>query len=496
MADNLSAAYLGFDISTTAVTAIVRSRSGEEGFVAVPMQGRTSWFEQPAFEHAYLPLLLLHAVVSLQHQGWRFDDQNGCLAISIRQHDLTLLDKGGNPLGPAITWECSIAEEEAKSLNLDPEVVAEVGPVAARMLTPKAQWLLARDPSLRDRIKWLLTTADWINTELIGKPTFGSSDGLSNAQISQANKKAFAKAAIAKAKLETSWQPKIVQSGSVIGSVQSASAGRSLWRPLLEILQGWKVGAPLGDNNAGALGMGVHATGRLALSAGSSGTAIMVWENNKLPNSPPDGVEPPLQFEFFDDTMLLTMLSRCALAYDKFRRDQLPVDLADDHGRLNAMALSAAISDDQLLLAEFGAAGETFPAGWEALSPEQQIASMQFSIAIGLLAQAKQIFDYLPEAKDSIADCVLTGGLSQSEFFQHVIAAGMELLAPGCQTKVSARTGPSRFQAAARGAMMAAMLGAESQNLAAVAKSMEELQTCEGAGEAALQSRIKQVLAI
>ncbi|WP_197442533.1 FGGY family carbohydrate kinase [Lignipirellula cremea] len=489
------AAWLGFDISTTAVTALVRSKDGEEDFVAAPMQGRTTWFEQPAFDHNYLPLLLLHTIVSFQNRGWSFADQQGCLALSIRQHDLTLLDADGRPLGPAITWECSIAEEEAAQLNADSQVQDEVGPVAARMLTPKAQWLLERDPSLRSRIHTLCTTADWINAELTGKASFGSSDGLSNAQLKQRGK-TCATYALEKAGLPPDWQPPVVHSGQVVGPVRDAAGGRPLWRPLLELLQGWRVGAPLGDNNAGALGMGVHAPGRLALSAGSSGTAVTVCPGSDLP-SPTAGEAAPLQFEFYDLTMLLTMLPRCALAYDKFRADYLPAELIDSHEQLNQMALDADLGEDSLVLVESTPSGEMVPAGWSELSPGQQTASMQFSIAVGLLRQAQAILQYLPGAEESIRECVLTGGLSQSQFFQETIAVGMTVLAGSCRTLVSARTGPSRFQAASRGAMMTAMLPDREQDLSAIALEMEEVEACpQPTGERATQltARLQQAL--
>ena len=52
---------------------------------------------------------------------------------------------------------------------------------------------------------------------------------------------------------------------------------------------------------------------------------------------------------------------------------------------------------------------------------------------------------------------VLTGGLSQSRFFQQVFHAGAKLLSPKAKVMISARKGPMRFQTAAYGALLNAM---------------------------------------
>lgn len=481
-----AAKYWGIDISTSAVTSLIRDAEGNEDFTAIPMRGRTTWHDQPAFDHAHLPELLLQTVVQFEERGWQFEDMGGCLVISIRQHDLTLLDAEGSLLGPAITWECSVATEQEAALNANDAVVAEVGPVAARMLTPKCQWLLAQQPDLKSRIAHLMTTGDWINYQLTGKLSFGSSDGLSNAQLNQQTKEC-ATTTISAAGLDPAWQPPVVHAGSLVGEVREPENANEGWLALIGKLQSWRVGSPLGDNNAGALGMGVHEPGRLALSAGSSGTAIAVCDNAELPENSSiewkEGHGAPLQFEFFSQTMLLTMLHRCALAYDAFC-ETLPAELRGDHEKINQMALAADLTGNALLRVHSDTAGEHYPeadpsiasSGWSELSVGQQIASMQLSIAAGLLSYAQDILLFLGDAKPH--DCVLTGGLSQSPFFQAAITAGMETLAPGCQVFVSSRTGPSRFQAAARGALMAAMLPDQGNDLAASAAAMEQVERC------------------
>lgn len=496
MAAARRAAYLGISLSTTTVGLLVRSRKGDEEYVAHPMLGRTAVLGEPAFTHDELPLVLLHCLVTLEQRGWTFHNQNGCLAIAVRQHDLTLADDRLRPLLPALTWESNAASVEADALNADPQVTAEVGPVAARMLTPKAQWLLARRPELRDRLRWVLTTADWIGARLTGEPRFGSSDGLSNAQLRQSDK-APARKTLAKAGLAPRWQPPVVKSGEVAGTVDSERA-TGVWTTVARLLHGWRVGAPLGDNHAGAWGMSVAGPGRVVLSAGSSGTAVGVCPRGALAKVgavlPPDR-PPPLQFEFFDETLLLTMLPRCCVAWDAFRAT-LPADLRDDFGRINQLAERVPL-DAPLPLWKSAGAKEKLPREWAAADVGRQIAGAQFSVAVGLLQYASDLVKVLRAARVEPTEFVLTGGLGQSPLFQQVVLAGLELLAPGRSLSVSARTGPDRFQAAARGALMAAMLPDHGGELSGIARKMDCVQPCpQGAPErlAALGARLKKLL--
>ncbi len=67
----------------------------------------------------------------------------------------------------------------------------------------------------------------------------------------------------------------------------------------------------------------------------------------------------------------------------------------------------------------------------------------------------------VPDAKETVSRFVLTGGLSQSPFFQQVFHAGVQLLNPKAKLLISARQGPLRYQTAAYGALLNAMRPAD-----------------------------------
>jgi len=73
-----------------------------------------------------------------------------------------------------------------------------------------------------------------------------------------------------------------------------------------------------------------------------------------------------------------------------------------------------------------------------------------------LLLRVRDMLSELPSS--SVATFVLTGGISQSEFFQQVFRAGIELLAPGADVKVSDRKAPLRYKTSAYGSMVNASM--------------------------------------
>ena len=120
----------------------------------------------------------------------------------------------------------------------------------------------------------------------------------------------------------------------------------------------------------------------------------------------------------------------------------------------------------------------------------------QFSIVLELLLNVKQMLGEIENANVPETETfVLTGGLSQSPFFQHVFHAGVQLLAPGKAVKVSGRTGPLRYKTSAYGTLINAELPMHDGNLAEVHASGNRfpLMDC-AAAEAAQQATLQYLL--
>ncbi|MDP2933803.1 MAG: FGGY family carbohydrate kinase [bacterium] len=461
------ARYLGFDFSTTAASVGVRDAEGSEGFVAVPMTGATLWHGEPAFEPSTLPGIILEALGRLRRAEWIFSEP-GHLCASVRQHDMVLMDKNGLPLTPFITWQCHAATEQVNALRAQGAETV-VGRIEPRFILPKLMWALAQEPALASRIQQVMTTGDYMTWRLTGRRCLSSSDALSNGLLKQASKQ-LATETITAAGLDPGWFPSVVQSGSACGTILTRSAN-GLYHDIARILDGWTVRAPLGDNHASGVGSGLDDDQTMVISLGSSGTVIRKCRHNALLAGN------AASFEYFADKLLLKMLADCAVWYNRFLKRF--AGASPSLPSLNEVA-SATEAANWLFVPQAEKPGgweELYPDRWDALTLAEKVASVQASIAIHMLRLVRDLLSEVRENAPPITQFVLTGGLSQSQLMQHVLATGLNQFVPGCKVMVSGRQGPLANKAAVLGAMLTAMVGTPGYpNLSAVIKQLCTLE--------------------
>ncbi|MCU0873399.1 MAG: FGGY family carbohydrate kinase [Pirellulaceae bacterium] len=453
---------LALDVTTTEFAVAVRDDQGNEDYASVPMRGGTACLNDqafPAFELHEVPGMLRDLLGMLQSRGWRFDRRDestpGCLSVACRQHDMVLLDREAQPLLPAISWQCHAATEEVAALqNLGVEKT--VGKIEPRFVLPKLACVLNRQPELKERLGTVFMTGDWIAHRLTGQRSLSTSDALSNGLLEQQSRKRADKV-MEKAGMDVAWFPEAAQSGTVVGTVQPAGdVAADAWQPLREMLAGWQFVAGLGDNHASAVGCGMTDDYRkLVVSGGTSGTInLSCPKGAKLPEGGDS-----LQFEFYGDSLLLLlMLADCGAWYNRFL-DQFAPELKQTMNELNMLAMSANLTALRRVLHDDGTHREEFPPSWGNCTLGAKVADTQLSIALELLLRVKRMLAEVRAAGvSSVETYVLTGGLSQSLFFQCVFHAGVRLLDPHASVKVSGRTGPLRYKTSAYGALINAEL--------------------------------------
>jgi len=407
---------IGGDISTTALSMGGRTEEGQEVFVSTPMLGPTKWRDQPAFDLHCLPGMLEICLEQFEAKGFTFAPK-GALSWSVRQHDLTIIDRTAHTLMPALSWQCNAAKEEVTWLRQQ-GAENSVGWIAERFILPKLMWVLRQKPDLQHRIGMVMPTGDYLNLLLTGSPTISTSDGLSNGLLRQDNK-ALAAEILELAGFELEWFPRPIQSGTPVGQVKELREQQMLYC-LCRRLKGWQVIADLGDNHAGAVGCGLADDWTIVVSAGTSGTVSRRCDP-KLKVA--EGVN---CFEYYQNRLLLLMLADCAAWYNRFveqfTRDQ-PLGTLDDLASNADISMLVRIRQKQV--------GETweevYPIEWSSLSLPVQVASTQLSIAARLAELVKQMINAVPdENATAIKRVVLTGGLSQSKFFRRGFHTALE----------------------------------------------------------------------
>jgi sugar (pentulose or hexulose) kinase len=262
----------------------------------------------------------------------------------------------------------------------------------------------------------------------------------------------LANGAMVKAGLTPTWFPTVIQSGRLIGKITATSVpgADDCWMTLKHRLAGCSIVSGLGDNHATGVGCGLeeHEFETIVVSAGTSGTVNRVCG----PNVTLAGNA--ACFEYYKNRLLLMMLADCCKWYDRFVA-QFASDYAEKLDRLNDEAQHADLHDVRRVLHAGGK--EVYPPEWNAMTVGQQTASTQLSIMLELLLLVRAMLAEVRQDNDRISKYVLTGGLSQSPFFQQVFCSGIELLSPSAKVLISARKGPLRYQTAAYGALLHAM---------------------------------------
>lgn len=441
-------AWGGFDLSTTGLGLGVRSARGDEAYVDTKMRGATKWKGQPAFDVQQTPKMMNTLLDELEDEGWTFDRASWSFAV--RQHDMIVLDDEGELLIPALSWQCNAATSQVEQLRRQ-GAEEVVGRVEERFILPKLMWALSAQKTLRKSVAQVMTTGDWVAAMLTGKSRLSASDAVSNGLLVQKTKRLAAEV-IQTAKLDPDWFPPVIQSGKVVCTVNSrpVKGANKAWMDVKQRLTGSKIVSSLGDNHATGVGCGLEEGDfeTIVISAGTSGTINRVCRNNV-----------PLAgnaacFEYYKDRMLLMMLADCCKWYDRFVA-RYAGEYADRMDELDAEIEQADLGQLRRVLHVNGK--EIYPPDWEELSVGQQAASTQLSIMLELLLLTRGMLAEVQTSHQPISRYVLTGGLSQSTFFQQVFAAGVQLLSSKAKVLINARKGPLRYQTAAYGALLNAM---------------------------------------
>ncbi len=487
------ARYLGLVCSTTEC-GLAAAGDREEGYASVPMAGAVRWRGCPAFDLSALPGMALELIERLGDDGWDLSEP-GILGQSWRQHDLVLIDGDGEPLIPALSWQCDRATAQAAALNGMPAFRAAAGAVEARFIAAKLPWALAQEPRLLGRLRAVMTSGDWLAGRLTGgRYRLGSSDALSNGLLDQRSKRLAAEPLREAGRrlggyLRPEWFPPVIVSGGVAGAVEPCA--EPPWRELTARLRGWRVTAPLGDNHASAAGCGAAEYDTMVLSLGTSGTV-----NLPAPHACRPAGE-VLGFEYWDDRLFLLMLAQCGAWYERFRAEAAP---GIDHDELNRMAL-ACEPDRIVRVPEPAGAGPVLT--WllstdlAAADLPAQAASAQCSIALEMLDRARAM---LPSAAEPIRSFVLTGGLSRSPLIRGVLHTGLRMLAErdgrvaaNARILLNDRSGPLAYKTDPLGALVNARIAGGGRSAREVIAADRSRRPCD-APEPERERRLRRLV--
>ncbi len=261
--------YLGIDLGTSGVKAILLSEAGQ--VIATHSEPLTLsrphplWSEQdPAdwWNATDKAILALAAVSDLT--------QVKALGLTGQMHGATLLGKQGEVLRPAILWNDGRSFAQCQALESTvPESRRITGNVMMPGFTaPKLAWVKQNEPEVFSQVDKILLPKDYLRWRITGIFASDMSDAAGTMWLDVA-KRDWSDIMLNACFLHRDQMPVLYEGNQITGEVSAELAGR------------WGIGripviAGGGDNAAGAVGVGLYRAGQAMLSLGTSGVYFAV----------------------------------------------------------------------------------------------------------------------------------------------------------------------------------------------------------------------------
>lgn len=261
--------YLGLDLGTSGLRAILMSADGEivgssnqEYAVSHPQAG---YSEQNPADWV---LACKRAMTDLRGQAPEAITALKSVGISGQMHGAVLLDKAGEVLRPCILWNDTRAAKQAAALDNNPDFRAISGNIVFPGFTaPKLVWCAEHEPEIFERVATVLLPKDYLRYWLTGALVSDMSDAAGTSWL-DVGARAWSKALLSKSGMRIEQMPELVEGSAVSGQVKES------------LLAAWGVDGPVtvagggGDNAVAACGTGCLESGSGFVSLGTSGVLL------------------------------------------------------------------------------------------------------------------------------------------------------------------------------------------------------------------------------
>src|SRR5438128_5040983 len=421
MADSL---FLGLDVGTSAVKAILVSPAGAVTAAATaPLSletPRPGWAEQDPEAWWQASGTAIRRVLE-QRTGARV----AAVGISGQMHSSVFLDRAGAVIRPALLWCDGRTTAECR------EIVVRAGgegrlrewvcnPALEGFTLPKVLWLRNHEPAAFARLSTVLLAKDFVRLRLTGTVATEPSDASGTLMFDPAGVQ-WSREMLEAVGLPPSLVPEVAGSSEVLGRV-TAQAGA---------LTGLTPGTPVvgggADNACGAAGVGAISPGDAVSSWGTSGTVLAPAQEPR--------VDPGLRAHTFCHVLpgvwyVMGVVLSAGGAFAWYR-DQLARDLTDldqRDARLVEEAASVPAGADGVTFLPY-LQGERTPhrdaslrAAFVGLSLAHSRAHLTRAVLEGVCFALRDSVAILQELGLAPSYLLLTGGGAKSEFIRRLQA--------------------------------------------------------------------------
>jgi len=262
--------YLGIDIGTSSVKAVLMDESGAlvaQGSSALTVERpHPLWSEQDPKSWWKATVAAVQSLPAKERAAVKG------IGLSGQMHGATLLDASDTPLRPAILWNDGRCEAECAELEKnEPRSRAITGNLAMPGFTaPKLLWVKNHEPDVFAKVKTVLLPKDYVRLCLTGEKAGDMSDNAGTLWL-DVGKREWSDAMLKATGLSRDAMPKAVEGSDATGKLTAAVAAE-LGVPQVVVAGGG------GDNAASAVGVGVVSPGQAFLSLGTSGVLFVVTD--------------------------------------------------------------------------------------------------------------------------------------------------------------------------------------------------------------------------
>lgn len=255
---------VGIDVGTTGVKAVAVSLSGkvigraEIGYeLQIPRPG---WAEQDPEDWWRASE---QALASLERQLEELGGKGVVAGIGLsgQMHGLVCLDADRKVIRPAILWNDQRTGEECaeieRLIGLEHLIELTGNRALPGFTAPKLLWLRRHEPDSYARIHHVLLPKDYVRLRLTGEEATDVADA-SGTLLFDVARRAWSEEVLQALEIPVDWLPRVLESPELSGHTSA----------------GVPVAAGGGDQQAGALGVGVVRPGPLSLVLGTSGVVF------------------------------------------------------------------------------------------------------------------------------------------------------------------------------------------------------------------------------
>lgn len=271
--------FLGLDVGTSSVKAILVSRDGAVvASASSPLTISTphpGWAEQHPDAWWEASVAAIRDVLSA-----RASAIVEAIGLSGQMHSSVFLDGEGAVIRPALLWcdgrttaECAEITARAGGEHRLGELVCNAA--IEGFTLPKVLWLRRHEPQSFARLATILLAKDYIRYRLTGAIATEPSDASGTLMFDPARGR-WSTEILAGVELSSSLLPTVGGSSEVLGRISRATAERTGLREGTPVVGGG------GDNACGAAGVGVVAPGEATTSWGTSGTVLAPMASPKV----------------------------------------------------------------------------------------------------------------------------------------------------------------------------------------------------------------------